>query len=186
MPLKRLLVVALAVALLVTVAGCGAKSAAQAPRPASRAVYLTPVAGGSITASDLAAHPEVVVVHDQAGLRSSTTTGSAIWIDKAAVDSASGPWLKHASFEGHPIAVIGVGSALYAFWDLLGFGGSRPQGSVTAKDRARPGFAVWMVIGETATSMSATHEATTTAPTVNRVLRVCDEIRPGSKPRPSP
>ena len=83
-----------------------------------RAVYL--VQGqGQLDPAELAAHPEVAVVHTWADFQRLAQTKVALWIDKDAVDLVDRQWLNEAPQRSYPLAIVGYSSALYAFREAL-------------------------------------------------------------------
>ena len=159
------------------VAGCSSAPATTTTVPVKRtAVYVAPNEDASLDAPDLAAHPQVVVVHDQAGLTAAVTCPVAIWIDKNAARKLDSNWIAREAGEGYPIAVIGTANEILAFGDLLSFIMSMPPEAWTSRLEAKPGFAVWLTTNESATGFSATHHEYPGTPAVDAVLKVTDKL----------
>ena len=94
----------------------------QTPTPAVRvtAVYLESTSSPQLDASDLARHPQVVVVRSQSELESRLTSGQAIWIDKGAAASLDTGRLHKLTWgKVLPVALIGYNDSLYAFRESL-------------------------------------------------------------------
>jgi hypothetical protein len=146
------------------------------------AVYLTPATGGELSAADLAAHPNIVVVHDQAELESAVQSATAIWIDRGAVPSLDLAWLRERVVDRYPIALIGYGDALYAFRETLEFGRIRGPYVDWAKKTITPGFSVWMTRRLDENGVEAYMNGFAETPTVGRVLAVTDPLLAESPP----
>ncbi len=159
-----------------------------AARPANgpRAVYLAPSTGAQLTPDDLRAHPEVIVVHDQAGLEAAAQGRTAIWIDKASVDRAVDKasagtvdmdWLRTQYFERHdPIVLVGYGNSLYAFREVLEISGIRgPYVDWKAHPPAL-GFSTVMLLEATDQGRKAFMQSSAGQPTAGAILEVTDRL----------
>ncbi len=92
-------------------AGCSDSSA-------PKAAYL--VQGqGVLSAADLAAHPEVVVVSSVEGLWQRTDKPVALWIDMNAIGLVDIARLRPEPGKWYPIAVVRCNDPLYAFRETL-------------------------------------------------------------------
>ncbi len=141
------------------------------------AVYFAPTEGGSLSGDDLAAHPQVVVVHDQEGLTSAAPIPVALWIDKQAIPLVDLDWVGTRATEGWPVAVIGTPNEIYAFADLVPFIISLPYGAEpTPEQKAEPGFAVWMFTSSSGNGYSATQHGYPGTPSVDKVLNATDPL----------
>lgn len=140
------------------------------------AVYLTPATGGELSAADLKAHPNVVVVHDQAELESAVQGVTAIWIDRGAVPSVDFAWLKARVDDRYPIALIGYSSALYSFREALNLGTIHGPYVDWAKEKITPGFSVWMTQHLDKNGVEAYMNGFAETPSVDRVLAVTDSL----------
>jgi hypothetical protein len=136
---------------------------------------------GQLSSADLQAHPVHAVVHTQAALESAVTTGVAIWIDKGAAATVDRTWLHAHERAGYPIAVIGTGSEIRAFWFVVHFGGPLGTGP-SAQEMAKPGFAVWCVRGIDTKTPSDYVKGFPGTPTVESVSAVTDALLEGREP----
>jgi len=149
---------------VLVLAGCAAapqKEQAQHGTAATEAVYLAPQDGMALAADDLAANPQVLVVHDMDAVK--TAGAKEVWIDKACLDTADGDWL--LSLSGVPVVAAGYGDGLYAFGERLSFPIEMPEGAVADPEKA--GFCVWLKTtdaqGHTNCSMRGGEELTVRA-----------------------
>ncbi len=138
-----------------------------------RAVYL--VQGqGQLDPAELAAHPEVAVVHTWADFQRLARSKVALWIDKDAVDLVDRQWLNQAPQRSYPLVVVGYSSALYAFREAIpafGISGPYVDWSTTA---VGPGFSVWMLRDEAGASHGADMKGYQGTPTVQAILEKTD------------
>lgn len=158
-------------------AGCGGRSVSNAPvssKPvAVRAVYLAPEAGGQLTAADLAAHPEVIVVHSQSALSTAAAGTVAIWIDKDSVRGVANGWLGRKAEAHCPIALIGYSNSFYSFHVVMDVAKVIPTTAVDwSKYKPVPGFSVWLTGPGRGNGASA--KESTGTPTVASVESVTD------------
>lgn len=109
-----------------------------------KAVYLVSKQGGELSQKELEAHPEVLIVHSGDELKSFIKENyAAIWIDKNAVKLINKSWFGEMPQKSYPTALLGYGSANYAFTLIGGFTldrdiGLRPNPNIT-------GFSIWMI-----------------------------------------
>jgi hypothetical protein len=151
-------------------------------RTQAKAVYLVALSGGLLSASDLKAHPEVVVVNSQRELASQAKTQVAIWIDKNATKLVDLNWLQTEPQNHYPIFLIGYNDALYSFREQLpAFMISGPYVDWSQK-QLEPGFSVWKLTAQTSSSTEAYMRGYATSPTVERVLLVTDALLQGGPP----
>lgn len=143
------------------------------------AVYVAPPTGGQLTDADLRAHPEVRVVRSQADLESEAVTRTAVWIDKAAVQAVDKTWLRARADERFPVALIGIGDALYSFRETLKIGGIKGPYVDWVREPPGPGFSVWMLKSRTAEGASAYMKGFTSTPTVDVVSAVTSPLLNG-------
>ena len=173
--------------LAVAVAGCarGPQLAPTTSFPATTTrvttVYLAPVTGGRLTAADLDAHPAVTVVRSQAELESAVQTTTAVWIDKSAVGTVDGEWLRARAAERCPVALIGYGNALYSFRETLSIAGIKGPYVDWSRVKLEPGFSVWMTRTRSATGTSAFMQGFSETPTVDAVSKVTDSLLQGAR-----
>ncbi len=77
---------------------------------------------GVLSAQDLQAHPEVIVVQTFDELRKHVSRMRALWIDKSTTpfNSEQQKWINEAPQTYSPIVFVGTSDTVYAFRDLLG------------------------------------------------------------------
>lgn len=187
MKLTRLLCAALTVIIVCT--GCTARPQSSEPSGRRRenppaAVYLAPQSGAQLASSDLAAHPEIAVVHTMAELESAAVTRTPIWIDKSVVDAVAPEWVAGRVEERYPLVVIGYGSPDYAFRVAVPVLPGNPGGLFFLREAGRlrrvQGSSAYMITSEkkTTTSYGQTMylEGFETTPTVTGILKLSGEI----------
>jgi len=148
-----------------------------------QAIYL--VQGqGQLDPAELAAHPEVAVVHTWADFQRLAQTKVALWIDKDAVDLVDRQWLNQAPQRSYPLVVVGYSSALYAFREALpAFGISGPYIDWSTAT-VGPGFSVWMLRDETGASHAADMKGYQGVPTVPAILEKTNALLEEKAHRP--
>jgi hypothetical protein len=112
------------------------------PLPRIRALYLVQ-SPGQLAASDLQAHPEVVVTNTFSDFKQRARSRVALWIDKNATTLIEENWLDQPPQMYYPMVLVGYHYAFYTFKYVLRiccFGGSAGIDS-NAKD-IEPGFSV--------------------------------------------
>ncbi len=106
-----------------------------------RAIYLVQ-STGQLAASDLHAHPEVIVTNTVSDFKQRAQTRAALWIDKNATTLVNDGWLNQAPQMYYPIVLVGY-SEPYSFnlklW-ICCFGG--PAGFDWSAKMAERGFSV--------------------------------------------
>ncbi len=98
---------------------------------------------GALSAQDLQAHPEVIVVQTFDDFKKHISQKIALWIDKNVTpfNAEQQKWINEAPQAYYPIVLIGTSDTIYAFRDLLAiccFMG--PAGTYIGYDA--PGFSV--------------------------------------------
>ncbi|HLO33785.1 MAG TPA: NigD-like C-terminal domain-containing protein [Anaerolineales bacterium] len=86
-----------------------------------RAVYLTQQQA-QLSAGDLQAHPEIVVVQTFDEFKQYASQKIALWVDKSATPFTpeQEKWINEAPQAYFPIVLVGYSDTLYSFRDLLG------------------------------------------------------------------
>lgn len=155
-----------------------------------RAIYLTPEKGGQLSETELQKHPEVLLVHNSGKLQAAVKEIAqkrhvAIWVDKDSLDQVDTRWLWSEPQCYFPIAVIGYNNSLYAFRDRLGFLMHGPYVDWN-KQQLEPGFSVLMVEKQTPTSRSVAMPAYSEKPTVDKIIKVTNDLLEGQAfPKPN-
>ena len=172
---------------IISSVGCSLQTINNNMRPL-KAVYF--VRGqGELSAEDLQAHPEVVVVHTFDEFKQHASHQKiALWVDISAIPFYSDEeekWINAAPQTYYPIVVIGISDTLHAFRDLLGLDGFMgPAADYPGKNA--PGFSVmqWKAkdnLGFHALILNGYNQK----PTVQVVLEITNALLEG-KPRPTP
>ena len=165
----RFLLVGICLAAMLS--GCAPETAIQ-PDKEFRAVYFAPRDGGSLSKDDLAAHPEIAVVHTMQEVKQAAANGTPVWVDRAAADDADAAWLRALE---SPVAVLGCGDGLYAFASLLGFPIEVPEGA--QMDEEAQGFCVWASVTEKSGFVSQRMKGYKDTPvTANEIFSAMDEV----------
>jgi len=148
--MKRLTIYLL---LLILILGPGCTKIKQQPRTQQKqtvqpkAVYLTSETGGQITEKELTAHPEILVVHSGEDLKKALPKYQvAIWVDKNAVKLIDKTWFNEIPQKSYPTALLGHGSADYAF-SLIGGFTINYDIRLSSRSPNIAGFSVWMLTG---------------------------------------
>lgn len=128
--------------------GCIAAKSKQPPKtqlkPQTKAVYLTYQKGGQITKKELSSHPEILVVHSGEELKKAVLKHqAAIWVDKNAIKLVNKSWFEEIPQKSYPTALLGYGSANYAFTLIGGFTLDYDLSLSPSPNIA--GFSVWML-----------------------------------------
>ncbi|MHC4521000.1 MAG: hypothetical protein ACYTAS_20600, partial [Planctomycetota bacterium] len=136
-----------------------------------KAVYFCPHKG-QLSATDLAAHPGIVVATKFDQVKAAASKLIAIWIDKDAIRDVDLEWLHKPPQKYYPIVVVGYRSALYSFREALG--GFDIQGPFVEWEKVKlsPGFSVWMLTSKTIAGTSSIMRGYDVAPTVAGILEV--------------
>ena len=79
-----------------------------------RAIYLVQ-RPGQLAASDLQAHPEVIVTNTFSDFKEHAQARVALWIDKNATMLIHGRWLDQAPQMYYPIVLVGYNDTLFSF-----------------------------------------------------------------------
>lgn len=159
------------ICLAVILSACAAETVVL-PDNEYRAVYFAPIDGSSLSKDDLAAHPEIAVVHTMQEVKQAAANGAAVWVDREAADNVDKKWL---SAHEEPIAVVGNGDSLYAFASLLDFPIEIPDGA--EMDADAPGFCVWATVTEDSGFVSQRMKGYEDAPvTVDDIYSATDEV----------
>ena len=168
----------LATICFVLLAGCSA-SLGQHVSPCSagvppQAVYLVSGEPG-IPADELAQLPQVCVVRAFEDLQVFAVSPIAIWIDQDAVQLVDIPWLQEPPQRYYPVVLVGYGTDLYAFRELMGLpiGGPAVDWST---EPPRPGFSVWLITDETPDSQRAEMKGYEERPSGRRILELTNEM----------
>jgi hypothetical protein len=132
-----------ALLLVLGLGGCKAGSRPSTKQSALKettptAVYLTPEAGGHLSVKDLAAHPEVTVVHERAAFERAASTRTALWIDLDSSATVDWAWVGRRGRDFYPVALIGQ-RRVGTLSDKLGLS-EMYYGSVPLL-----GFSIWIV-----------------------------------------
>jgi hypothetical protein len=148
----------------------------------SSTIYL--VQGeGQLAASDLRLHPEVMVTNSFDEFKQHSQAKVALWIDKNALSLVNMDWLHQAPQKYYPLVLVGYNDALYSFREtLLGFPISGPKIDWSAV-RLEPGFSVWMIRGETSSSISTYMMGYAQPPTVDAILTITNALLKGGPPK---
>ena len=110
--------------------------------PPIRALYLVQ-SPGQLAASDLQAHPEVVVTNNFSDFKQRARSRVALWIDKNATTLIHRTWLDQPPQMYYPIVLVGYNDGLYSFKYILRiccFAG--PAGIDWSTRVLEPGFSV--------------------------------------------
>ena len=141
MSARTAVVVALFLALGISGCSAGSRPSTRQSTPSETtptAVYLTPEAGGHLSPRELAAHPEVTVVHDQAAFERAAQTRTALWIDLDSSATVDWAWVGKRGRDFYPVALIGQ-RRVGTLSDKLGLSETY-YGSVPLL-----GFSIWIV-----------------------------------------
>ncbi len=137
---------------------------------------------GALSAQDLQAHPEVIVVQTFDELKKYVSRKTAVWIDKNVTpfNAEQQKWINEAPQAYYPIVLIGTSDTLYAFRDSLGiccFMG--PAGIYPGYDT--PGFSVIQSKKPKEPSTPATIflEGYSQKPTVQSILAITNALLEG-------
>ncbi len=146
------------------------------------AIYLAQEQG-QLALSDLRLHPEVTTTDSFDEFKRYSQTKVALWIDKNAVSLVNMDWFHQAPQKYYPLVLVGYNDALYSFRETLsGFGISGPAvnwSTVTLE----PGFSVWMIQEETASSVSAFMKGYAQPPIVDTILMITNALMMGKPPQ---
>ncbi len=107
-----------------------------------RAIYLVQNPG-QLAASDLQAHPEVIITNTFSDFEQHARTRVALWIDKDAATLINENWLDQPPQMYYPIVLVGYNDTLYSFKYALRiccFSG--PTGIDWSTKVLEPGFSV--------------------------------------------
>ena len=141
-----------------------------------RAVYLVQ-SPGQLSLDDLQAHPEVAVTSSFVDFEQHAEMNVALWIDKNAIELLDQQWLHEAPQKYYPLVLVGDSDELCAFRETLtGFGIEGPPADCSAQ---APGFSVWMLREESASSTSALMKGYKQDPTVQSILDITTPLLEG-------
>jgi len=109
--------------LALLVSGCHFPSTANLSRTMdspAKAVYLA-YGQMELSAQDLQAHPEVIVVRTFDDFKAYSSQKATLWIDKSAtpLNSEQEKWINESPQAYDPIVLVGYSDTLYSFRDLL-------------------------------------------------------------------
>jgi hypothetical protein len=124
-----------------TASGLGANPGVTTTAPV-KAIYLVQ-SPGQFVASDLQAHPEVIVTNNLSDFKQRARPRVALWIDKNATTLIRGNWLDQPPQMYYPIVLVGYSDTLYSFKYALRiccFSG--PVGIDRSTKALEPGFSV--------------------------------------------
>ena len=152
----------------------------EAPEP--KAVYLVSGEDMVLNAEELSRHPEVIVTDSFESLKSHADKESALWIDKNALDKIEPGWLQKEPQKKYQLVVVGYNNALYSFREKLdGFYIHGPKVDWESMS-LEPGFSVWMLKEETASSKSSFMKGYDTVPDVQPILDITNMLLEGNYP----
>jgi hypothetical protein len=153
--------------------------------PPVRAVYLA-YGQMELSAQDLQAHPEVIVVHTFDDFKNHASRKTALWIDKSAtpLDAEQEKWINEGPQAYYPIVLVGYSDILYSFRDLLKL--CCFMGPATD---AKPelGFSIiqWEAASEPDSRTAIFLQGYSQTPTVDAILEITNALLEG-RLQPSP
>lgn len=174
------LVVALTLALAAT--ACARQPSPPTPgtsrsEAATTTVYLAPAAGGHLSEEDLAAHPEVKVVHNPASFESAASTRTSLWVDVDSSATVDWQWVaKRGYLDLYPVALVGLD-------DEAGLSGKLQLMGIL-RDKPRPGYTVWIVVPRELTGSESAYllRGYPDTPTVDAISALTDDALRGGYP----
>jgi hypothetical protein len=166
--------------LLLLISSCQLRSTDHSStEPPPKAVYLT-YGQGELTARDLKAHPEVIVVRTFNDFKYHASQRMALWIDRnaAPLDAEQAKWINESPPAGNPIVLVGYSDPLYSFRDLLKlccFLGPATTG------QPEPGFSVlqWDAKFDPNARTIVFLQGYPEKPSVNSILRITNALLEG-------
>lgn len=129
---------------------------------------------GQLSLDDLKAHPEVAVTSSFAEFKQYAQAKLALWIDRNAVSLVDIQWLRDTPQKYYPVVLVGESNELCAFKETLSV--SDIEGPPADCSLLTPGFSVWMIREETASSLSALMKGYNQEPTVQDILDVTNAL----------
>lgn len=141
-----------------------------------KAVYLVLQNSGMLSQDELKQRTEVAVVNSFDELKKYIDEKVPILIDKDAINMIENGWLQKEPQKKYPIVLVGYNDSLYSFREKMpAFGIKGPQIDWT-KTSLEPGFSVWMLREENASSKSAFMRGYKVKPTVELILNVTNAL----------